>query len=57
MKMDSIKKYFRIDSWKSFYFGCMTGIIVFIILFVLLCLWAGTHPATDCDSCLNGTTF
>lgn len=41
---------------KKYWLGFVSGILFMILSFVALCCWVDSHPATDCDSCIHGTT-
>lgn len=41
---------------KQFFIGVLTGLLLFISLFMALIFYAGSHSETDCDSCIEGTT-
>jgi len=47
-----IKKIFN----KSFLIGFICGVLFIILVIIGLGAYCGSHPATDCDSCINGTT-
>jgi hypothetical protein len=41
---------------KSFWIGFLCGGLFIILVIIGLGSYCGSHPATDCDSCVNGTT-
>ena len=41
---------------KNFWLGFVSGIVFFILLIMLLVLYIGCNPITDCESCANGLT-
>ena len=41
---------------KSFWMGFVCGVLFIILAIIGLGSYCGSHPATDCDSCINGTT-
>ena len=47
-----VKKIFK----KSFLIGLVCGVLFIILAIIGLGIYYGSHPATDCDSCINGTT-
>ena len=47
-----VKKIFN----KSFWIGFICGVLFIILAIIGLGAYCGSHPATDCDSCVNGTT-
>jgi hypothetical protein len=47
-----IKKIFN----KSFLTGFICWVLFTILVIIGLGAYCGSHPATDCVSCINGTT-
>ena len=47
-----VKKIFN----KSFLIGFMCWVLFIILVIIGLGAYCGSHPVTDCDSCVNGTT-
>lgn len=41
---------------KSFWIGFMCGVLFIILVIIELGAYCGSHPVTDCDACVNGTT-
>lgn len=41
---------------KKFWLVFVSGILFVILSFTALGCWVDSHPVTDCDSCINGTT-
>ena len=41
---------------KSFWIGFICGVLFIILAIIGLGIYCGSHPVTDCDSCINGTT-
>lgn len=36
--------------------GCIIGMILVAVIIWRLSIWAVENPATDCDTCIEGTT-
>lgn len=47
-----VKKIFN----KSFLIGLLCGVLFIILSIIGFGAYCGSHPVTDCDSCVNGTT-
>ena len=41
---------------KSFWIGFVCGGLFIILVIIGLGAYCGSHPATDCVSCIDGTT-
>ena len=41
---------------NSFLIGFMCWVLFIILVIIGLGAYCGSHPVTDCDSCVNGTT-
>ena len=41
---------------KKYRLGFVSGILFVILSFTALGCLMGSHPVTDCDSCVNGIT-
>ena len=41
---------------KSFLIGFICGVLFIILAIIGLGAYCGSHPVSDCDSCVNGTT-
>lgn len=50
--MNIDKKSFMVGS----ILGTIVGILLFAVMFWNLAVWMSEHPATDCDTCIEGTT-